>query len=191
MSDYQLANTLFSVVNSSLSRRAAIRGIKNFDIWKLINWLMVSMYWTLLADLGQIYPTTYPPGNSVAILDVTVDVSTATRQSSANNIFVNNTLFTIYSQYLRETVLPLLDIPLPSAPFAPLNDVNRLHEVEMTFFQSYSCTVRQLKSPLGFLVSVVVADYAFIKGAYSIFMFCAAWLQKRKYRESMTKFDFS
>ncbi len=148
------------------------------------------MYWTLLADLGQIYPTTYAAGNSVAILDNTVALSTATGQSSANNIFVNNTLFTMYSEYLRETVLPLLDIPLPSAPFAPLNEDNRLHEVEMTFFQSYSCTIRQLKSPLGVLVSVVVADYAFIKGAYSIFMFCAAWLQKRKYRESMSNLIF-
>jgi hypothetical protein len=34
-----------------------------FDYWKLINWLYVSFYWTVLADLGQVAPTTYLDGN--------------------------------------------------------------------------------------------------------------------------------
>ena len=189
VSELRLANTLFSTVNSSLAERAHAQGIKNFDFWKLTNWLIVSFYWTLLADLGQISPTTYAPRNVNSTTDFSVNFSTATRQSSSNNIFVNNTLFTTYAQYLQGTVLPLLGIPIPSAQFAPLDDVNRLHEMEMTIFQNYPCTIRRLKSPLAMLVSVVVTDYAFIKGAYTIFMLGAAWLQKRRYRESKNNFE--
>ena len=28
--------------------------------WEVINWLFVTFYWTILADLGQVVPTTYP-----------------------------------------------------------------------------------------------------------------------------------
>lgn len=31
-----------------------------FDFWQMINWLYVTLYWTMLADLGQAVPTIYP-----------------------------------------------------------------------------------------------------------------------------------
>jgi hypothetical protein len=155
----------------------------DLDIWKIINWFVVSSYWTILADLGQISPTTYTPLSSP--LYNRDDLSTAIRHPSTNNIFVNETLFNIYSDYLINSILPLLNITAPRAGFAPLDDQNRLISQDTTFKRSYSCTVRKWKSPLPAIVSILVAEYAFLRGAYSLFIFLAAWYQKRKMREGI------
>lgn len=188
MENFQLANTLLSSVNASFTSQAVAVGINNLDIWKLINWLIVSFYWTVLADVGQINPTTYAP-NSNLVSDLSVNLTAATLQPFSNNIFINNTLFQIYSEYLINTVLPLVRLPIPPTSTFILNDPNRQQGWEMTIFQSYSCMVRELKSPLAFIVSVGAADYAFIKAAYSIFMLVAAWLQKRKYRKGINSLE--
>ena len=48
----------------------------------------------------------------------------------------------------------------------------------MTFIKSYSCTQRQLKSAINFIISVIVADYAFIVGGYTLAILIAGRVQK-------------
>lgn len=54
---------------------------------------------------------------------------------------------------------------------------------EMTFIKSYSCTYRQMKSPIDFIISVVVADYALIIGGYTIAIFIAGSIQNYRRRD--------
>jgi hypothetical protein len=146
---------------------------QTFDIWELFNWIFVSFYWCFLADFGQINPTilypqtTFPP---------------------TNNIFINQSLFEIYSSYLRNTILPLLGPavtsnfpPLPQ--FSNLSDENSLKAQVSTFTRTYSCLQIKPKSPLNFIVSVVVAEYALIMGGYKLAILVAEVIQKRKQRD--------
>jgi hypothetical protein len=180
--DLAIANQIMSPIVNFLHLVSTVVGIE-IEVWKFVNWFCVSIYWTILADLGQISPTTYAPlPRPVYYRD---DFSTALRHSSANNIFVNETLFDIYSTFLLETLLPVLNSTVPLGGFAPLSETNNFAPAPMPFKRSYSCTVRRWKSPLGAFVSIVVAQYAFIRGAFSLFMFTAAWYQKRKAVEGM------
>src|SRR5205814_544866 len=131
----------------------------------------------VIVDFGLYSPTTYMADeNSPAY----VDFSTGTLLPSTNNIFVNGTLYGTYSQFMLETVMPLLSLPLPSGDIAPLDNENRLVLSEVAFAKSYFCNVRQLKSPLVALVSILVGEYAFIHGGYWLFIFMATWYQKRR-----------
>lgn len=149
-------------------------GDPGFDIYQLFNWMYVSYYWIFLSDFGQIAPTYYdstPSGTGP-------DFSSPIFYSSTNNIFINQSLFRIYSSYLNNTIMPVLiqlgyANPLPE--FLPLDSDNILKPVNMSFVRSYSCLQRQLKGGLSVVVSVLVADYAFIAGAYTLVVFCAGW----------------
>ena len=174
--DLMAVNEIMLPVMRALQNTSDIIGL-DLDLWKIINWFVVSSYWTILADLGQISPTYTPLSSRLYNRD---DLSTAIRHPSTNNIFANETLFNIYSDHLLSTVLPLLNIP---APRAGLNNQNRSISQYRTFKRSYSCTVRKWKSPLSAVVSILVAEYAFLRGAYSLFMFVAAWYQKRKMQD--------
>jgi hypothetical protein len=144
-----------------------------FDIWRFFNWVFVINYWALLADLGQIAPTAY---------DVTIPNSPQPVPfPSTNNIFVNATLFQIYSAYFNTTLSPLVQSASgPHPPPVELNDETRLEPIQTTLLRSYTCTWRRIKSPLNLIISVIVADYALIVGAYTVVRLITGWLQRRK-----------
>lgn len=151
-----------------------------FDIWKLINWVWVSFYWMILSDFGQVAPTTYPSpanifleGSPVKFPNLTLP---ATFYPPTNNIFINNTLFEIYSLYIRE----FLQFPTSIPEFSELNDTNRAQPIETGFLRSYSCLKRDWKGVLSGTISVLAADYALFFGAYSLIILLAGWFQKRR-----------
>jgi hypothetical protein len=175
--DLNMANTILSPVIDFMEVASAVTGIP-IDPWRCINWIFVSIYWTLLADLGQLAPTTYAPlKNPTFYRD---DFSTAWRHASTNNIFVNETLYKIYTDLLLETILPCLNMTVPPGGIAPLSDTNQLTLGVPTFRRSYTCSVRVWRAPLTAFVSILVAQYALIRGGYAIFFFIAGWYQKRK-----------
>ena len=55
-SDLEKANSL---IEPTVQVLRDISGDNSLDIWRLFNWLFVGIYWSLLADLGQIAPTGY------------------------------------------------------------------------------------------------------------------------------------
>jgi hypothetical protein len=165
-----------------------VTGDPAFDIYKYLNWLLVSLFWIMLYDLGQTAPTYYEfPRSGI------VDLSSPVFYSSSNNVFVNDSLFKIYSSYLNNTIIPFLGkfnggYVLPQ--FLPLNDSNTLEPTNMSFLRSYSCFQSQLKGGLSVTISVLVADYAFIAGAYTLVVFCAGWWHRKqpegKYPQNQT-----
>lgn len=173
-SDLDAANTLLA---PSIAVVRLITEDSSFNIWKLINWVWVSYYWTFLYNFGEIAPTTYgyaslPPGSDFAAFG-SPNFSQPIIYPPTNNIFYNETLFEIYSDYLRNTLYPLYGtltsyIAVPSLPqFIPVQDDNRLQAVQVFIATTYSCTVTQLKGWVSVLVSVAVADWAFISGSYA------------------------
>jgi hypothetical protein len=171
--DYDTANNLLEPTTSLLQAYVG----QNFNFLELTNWLFVSIYWTYLADLGQVRPTSYIREREQYGIAI-VDFSKPTSYPVTNNIFINETLFEIYSSYLRTVILPLLNYSLPE--FSPIGADNHLKPVETTFGRSYSCSERQLKTPLNFLISVLAADYVLIIGVYRLVIFIAALVQKRQ-----------
>ena len=149
------------------------------DFLKQANWGFVSAYWLALYDFGQLVPMTYEYTTS------SVNFSSPITYSSSNNIFLNDTLFQIYSSYLRDDMMPLLREYLPSGPlpeFLPLDESNRLEPRTSTLLKSYSCTERQRKGWFSFIFSVLAADYGLIAGGYAILIYVAGLKQKRKDR---------
>ena len=61
--DLMAVNEIMLPVMQALQNASDITGL-DLDLWKIINWFVVSSYWTILADLGQISPTTYTPLSS-------------------------------------------------------------------------------------------------------------------------------
>lgn len=160
---------------------------QTFNFWGLINWIFVSFYWIFLSDLGQISPSI--SGQTTMGVPNNTFVNQRTAFPPTNNIFINQTLFAIYSSYLRNTIIPLLgpvtgDYPL-LPPFSNLSFENSLQELDTTFTLSYSCVQRTRKQALAFIVSVIVADYAFIVGAYQLSIMVAAMIQKRRRQDGI------
>jgi hypothetical protein len=167
-------NLLAPTINAVRS----ITGDSQFNIdqfFQLMNWLIISYYWIILYDFGQIAPTYY---NYTTSGDV---FSSPIFYPSTNNIFVNDSLFNIYSSYLTNTIIPVLGLNLPT-DFLPVDSSNAIQPSSVTFARSYSCSQRQIKGALSAAVSVIVADYAFIQGAYSLLVFCVGWWQRRPKR---------
>jgi hypothetical protein len=166
--DLTTANNLLA---PSVQLLEEILQVSAFDIWSFFNWVFVIYYWALLAGLGQIAPTAY---------DVTIPFSPQPIPfPSTNNIFVNETLFQIYSGYPNSTNSTLGDRAfVQGAPV--LNNETRLKPIQTTLFRSYTCSQRRPKKPLDLIVSVLVADYALIVGFYKFFVFITGWWQKRK-----------
>jgi hypothetical protein len=144
-----------------------------FDFWKLTNWVFVSFYWTVLADLGQIAPT------------INDQLTGVPRSFPANNnIFINDTLFHIYTLYLQNTVLPILNAS--ASVFQPFNNLtpeNSLKAVDSTFIRSYNCIERHLKSAISVIISLIVADYALIGVPYAMAIYLAVAIEKRRRRD--------
>ena len=179
--DLNEANSLLTPIMSALGILAISKGIK-LDFWELTGWMFVGGYWSILADVGQIQPTVYgrPP------LDFPADFSLPVTHTSVNNIFINETLFYIHYDYMLEVVLPLLGVLEPTFKFAPPIGQNQLNETQTTFMRTYLCNIRRRKGTISALVSITVTDYAFVRGAYNLFIFAAAWYQRKKLRDCMS-----
>jgi len=124
---------------------------------------MYVRYWLQLADLGQISATD-PNVN-------TSDPDPNGPYSPIHNVFVNESLYDNFVDYLNSIVI---NLQWNTSTFTPLQPRN------ITFLQSYACQQRQLKSRVNLLISVLVADYAFIVGGYSLVVWIAGALQKRQ-----------
>jgi len=116
-----------SLIEPSLSAIRAILG-ESFDFWRIINLFVVAYYWILLADLGQISPTTYPPVNQYLRL---VDFSGPQYHSSVNNLFRNAT-FTYYTSYLNDLLNKTIGSHYLLPDFIPLDNENLLNATETT-----------------------------------------------------------
>jgi len=169
------ANTLLAPT-IALIREAV--GDPTFDVWPLFNWILVSYYWVFLYDFGLIAPTYYNY-TSAALPNFTDPIYYSPR----NNIFVNDTLFNIYSSYLFDTIVPFLrssDPNLVVPEFLPVSQENSLQPISQSILRSYSCVERQMKGWVSATISVLVADYAFIVGAYNLILWGAGWWMKNK-----------
>jgi hypothetical protein len=163
-------STLFPTIQV-ITARAATLGIKNFDFWQLINWMFVVHYWGLLADFGQIAPIAWN------FSDSNFQNYGPVPFSSGNNIFASETLFDLYYDYFNSTVLPLYGYIFP--PFAPLNETNQLGQSNVSLRALYSCTDLTLKSSQGLVISVIVADWAFITSFFTIALVIGTFLHTR------------
>ena len=134
--------------------------------WTKVNWIYVSLFWTILYDLGQIAPTFS-------------NQSVSTLLPSTNNIFIDASLFDTYSQVLQNSILPDLNSTLPD--FSRVNDTNRLQPgIQSIFLQSYSCLQRTRKEILRFIVLVLTADISFMLAGSHIMTMWAEIYSKRK-----------
>jgi hypothetical protein len=171
-----IANQLLAPTTKTLQEYLG----QEFDIWAMINWFWVSVYWMILWDFGHIapvlHPSTgwFPEGSPITLPNITVP---ATVYPSTNNIFVNDTLFGIYSSYVQNI---LLQMDFTSPEFSPLTDANRLTLTDTAFLRSYSCLKRQWKGLLSGIISVFAADYAIFFVGYSFVLVVAGWVQKRR-----------
>jgi hypothetical protein len=129
--------------------------------------MFVVWYWVGLADLGQ------------------VTSQGATGQES-NNIFVNETLFELYSSFINSTIIPHLNRPGWNTSFniLPVSETNKpLSNSPVSLYTMLTCSQRQIKGWVSFVVSVAAADTALILGVYNVFIFIAGWIQKRRDRK--------
>jgi hypothetical protein len=149
------------------------------DFWKLVNFIFVGYHWLMLANLGQITPTIYAPIPFPPAPEwYRVNFTEVKSYTPINNIFINETLFEIYTNFLRDPVLPLLNYPSPK--FAPLGDGNSLQMVTTTFIKSYDCQVRTLRSPVVAMFLILTTVGVFITGPYALVTTVAARIQRGK-----------
>lgn len=154
----------------------------SLDIWQLFNWMIVSIYWILLADFGQIAPTTYPYSQSPA-WEGYPDFNIPTEYPPTNNIFYNETLFDRFGEYLLENILPFFEsqynISVPLTSFSQ-GSQTKIQPIPMTFVRSYYCSQLQLKGWVSLLVAVIVADYALLTTTYTFLIWVARRLEARR-----------
>jgi hypothetical protein len=152
-----------------------------FRIWRLFNWVFVSQYWLTLYDIGQTTPATYVFDGSL-VQTTQPNFSRPLLYNETYNIFVNDTLYKIYSSFLRDEIFNVSKsfVAYRNATFLPLNDTNRLKPENTTFYRNYSCVARKRKGWFSLCISVFAADYAVIGGVYTIFIFVAGHVQRRK-----------
>lgn len=160
--------------------------LPTLDIWKFINWIFVSWYWIILYDFGQISPTIHKyldNGNHYGWPIEVVNISApATFYPLTNNIFINETLYRIYSSFLRDLISASITLP----EFIPLNDSNRLQPIETGFLKTYICRERRWKGVLNGIISVLVADYALLFGSYSLLTWIGSLCKKRQNKNCIT-----
>ena len=144
-----------------------------------MNWLFVSFYWAFLYDPGQVTPTTYTSLKAPFVGPFEpVTFSEPISYLPTNNIFINGTLFGLYSSFLKSTIVPLVNISIPE--FSPLDNKNHLQPIDVTFARSYDGTERRLKAPITLKISIIAADYALIIGGYSLVVFVSRTIQTRR-----------
>jgi len=162
-----------------LLNQTAIQQGVDVDFWKLVNFIFIGYHWLMLANLGQISPTIYAPILFPPAPEwYRVNFTNVKSYTPINNIFINETLFEIYTNFLRDTILPLLNYSSPR--FAPLGDGNTLQMEQTTFIKSYDCQVRTLRSPVVAMFLIVTTVVVFITGPYAFVTNVFARIQRHK-----------
>jgi len=176
-SDLAAANQLLAPTIQLVNQFATASNLQDFDFWVLISWIFVSHYWITLLDFGQLAPSTFTYNETTGAIESYAPI----RYPSTNNIFVNQTLFEIYSAYLHNVIIPLFEYGdvFPSE-FSQLSDTNQLTGRNLSLEILYSCTDLQLKTPGDLVISVLVADWAFISTFYALILLGGGWLEKNK-----------
>lgn len=179
--DVDTANTLLT---PTIILYELITGDASNDIWKFINFQIVSLYWLFLYDFGQIVPTIYSNYTATGFPVFTNPLS----YSSRNNIFVNDTLFEIFSSYLHNSIIPVINKlgnRISPPEFLPLDSNNTLHQIDQSLYKSYPCLQRRLKGWAALIVTILAADYPLVIGGYSLVIWIASWWQKRKDKDGI------
>jgi hypothetical protein len=144
------------------------------NMLELIGWIFISIYWTMLMDLGQTAPVSL---NSFGV---------PTPFHITNNIFANATLFNIYYAYLKNTILPLIgvsDTDIPWVEPISASDILDISNSSTLFIQSYSCSKRQWKTWIEAVIAIILADYALVRVPYAIVAWVAVRIQRRGVRD--------
>lgn len=97
-------------------------------------------------------------------------------QPTANN----NTLFSVSTSFLSNTVLPLLGLsPKGFTKLTALDAQNRFYPTDRMILRNYNCIERRAwKEPISALISVASASYVLIYGVYSFVLLMAGLYQK-------------
>ena len=180
----QSLDTANALLAPTINAMRLMSGDPKFDFWKFMNWIVVSYFWLFLYDFGQTNLTYY---NHFGDESLSQAFSAPVFYSSTNNIFVNSTLFSIYSSYLTD-ILSLVPGFLPPE-FLPVDSNSSLQPTATVFLRSYSCMQRQLQPWTNAVISVLVADYVFITGGYHLVLTVATWWQKRRNAEGKSTTD--
>jgi hypothetical protein len=149
----------------------------DFDFWRTINLFVVGYYWILLADVGQISPTTYPPVNQYLRV---VDFSEVQYHPSTNNIFRNPLLFSYYTSYLNERLEKTVGSNYLLPEFMPLEGENLLNATTTTICRTYTCLQRKRKHIVNLLFSVLGVSFSLIMTMAVILSFGASQLEPHR-----------
>lgn len=151
--------------------------------WSIVNWVVVSYYWVFLRNFGTLAPTTYgflhrPPEATIVAFG-SPNFSDPIPHNATNNIFVNRTLFQTYYDILRN-ISQLFSLISPAENYTNLSAFNftpidqggnnSLKNVDVFINATYFCNIRQVKGWPNMLVSVFIADWTLIIGAYTFFI---------------------
>jgi len=134
-------NKLLNITIQELNANFAYPAQIQVDIWKLLNWIYVVQYWSLLYDVGQVQPTIYttPIGN-------VSDIYIPNKYSATNNFFINSTFFTICEEHFVSIILPLLEVvdgvDYGNYTLQSLSSNNVLEPVDVAFNLAYSIIFR-------------------------------------------------
>jgi hypothetical protein len=128
--------------------------------------MFVVWYWVALYDFGQV-----SPGNDKALA------------VQFPNILTNQTLFDIYLTFINDVALPFTNgYQFPKISALPLGGSNKFEYSPVSLLSLFTCSGRQLKGFLSFVISIIAADTALVLGAYSLFIFIASHIQRRRDR---------
>jgi len=127
-------------------------------------------YWIYLADFGQNSPTFYrvfPVGGILQLQPV--EFKKSSHMASTSSIFTDRSRYELVSNWTNQSLGA--SVPL----FNKSNGLPLLPSHETAFVVSYACQERRLKAPLILIITVFVADFAFITGGYNL----AIWIGVR------------
>jgi hypothetical protein len=147
------------------------------DFWSYLGILFETFHWIFLADFGQISPTSYFDTVSNPVNLPFFNFTTSKTFPTTNNVFINPSLYEIARNAKTSDFLPASFYGVPN--FNETKDLP-LTENETVFVQSYLCEQRRLKSPFSLLITVLVADYALIIGAYNLVLMIARIIEKSR-----------
>jgi hypothetical protein len=171
-SDISFANGILSGAKNALYVQT---NVTVDNMLELINWIFVSIYWTMLMDFGQ----TAPVGLNYSLNSFGVP----TPFHTTNNIFTNVALFNIYYAYLNKTILPLIGATNPSLPQVQPISASDISNSSTKCSRSYSCTKRQWRTWIEAIVAIILADYALVGFPYTIVAWLVVRIQRRGRRD--------
>jgi hypothetical protein len=176
----QLQDSFTQPVPTLESEIANSSGISFEEWYEVIGRTFYVLYWLYLADLGQV---------TTLITDPSWNLTHPSLHNDTYNVFADEAL---YQNYLEFYSSP----PDSSVPYlSPTNRISGdtvnssfspLQPIDTMFLQSYSCQQRQLKSGVSLVLALIVADYPFIVGGFSLVIWVATFWQKRPNNGSYT-----